>query len=278
MRCPNTTEHREAIEVTTHSTSENHRVVAGPTERFASLLATLGISSEENRRGAAVGDPDLPQEAFTLVEAEGRLELRPPKQLESSGISARFPPDRFAGTGSKSILVRAFGKRTNLIFDLTAGLGGDAYRLARAGHQVFASERHPAIYALLVSGWERDRELGNVELEVSKRLEFSHEEGVRVLDRIDQADVGVYLDPMYPRPRRHTALPKRELQVLRQLLGDEGDAALLLELARSRAARVVVKRPHRAPPLLSDVSFELSTKLVRFDVYVNPSLMRGTSS
>ena len=264
--------------MTTHSRSESHEVVAGPTLRFASLLATLGIPTEGEKGGAGVGDSDLPQEKFTLVEAEGRLELRPPKEADNSGISARFPPDRFVGKGRESILVRAFGKKTNLIFDLTAGLGGDAYRLARAGHRVFASERHPAIYALLVSGWERDRELGNVDREVSERLEFNHEEGARVLDRIDQADVGVYLDPMYPTTRRHTALPKRELQVLRQLLGQEDDVAVLLELARSRAARVVVKRPHRAPPLLPDVSFELSTKLVRFDVYVNPGLMRGADS
>jgi len=263
----------------THSAIENHRVVAGPTVRFESLLATLGITCEGEKSGSASSDFGLSQEVFTLVEAEGRLELRPPGEAENSGISAHFPPDRFVGKGSKSILVRAFGKKANVIFDLTAGLGGDAYRLARSGHQVFASERDPAIYALLISGWQRDRELGNVDLEVSKRLEFSQEEGARVLDQIDQADIGVYLDPMYPRPRRHKALPKRELQVLRQLLGDdEDDAAVLLELARLRAARVVVKRPHRAPPLLPDVSFALSTKLVRLDVYVNPDLMQAASS
>lgn len=259
----------------THSSHEPHRIVVRQPTQFASLLEAIGISRESDNDGMATTGSAPGERAFTLVEADGRLELRPPDEAGHPGISARFPPDRIVGKGSKSILVRAFGKNTNPIFDLTAGLGGDAYRLARAGHQVFASERHPAIYALLVSGWARDRELGHVELEIAKRLAFSREEGSGVLDRIDQANVGVYLDPMYPSPRRTRALPKRELQVLRQLLGDEDGAADLAELARTRAARVVVKRPHRAAPLLPDVSFELSTKLVRFDVYVNPSKMHG---
>ncbi len=255
----------------THSTNEKHRVVACPTARFTSLLETLGIPCDSRLT-------TLTQECFTLVEADGRLELRPPGEADVAGISACFPPDQFSGKGSKSILVRAFGKKTNLIFDLTAGLGGDAYRLARAGHQVFASERHPAIYALLVSAWARDCEQGCVDLGVPKRLEFNHEEGASVLGSIDQANVGVYLDPMYPMTRRQKALPKRELQVLRRLVGDEEDASALLESARARAARVVVKRPHRAPPLSPDVTFELSSKLVRFDVYVNPGKMGEASS
>ena len=91
---------------------------------------------------------------------------------------------------------------------------------------------------------------------------------------IDAPGVGVYLDPMYPPPRRSSALPKRALQVLRQLVGDSSDAAELLAAARSRAARVVVKRPHRAPPLAPGTSHALASKLVRFDVYVNASRVR----
>jgi 16S rRNA (guanine1516-N2)-methyltransferase len=83
---------------------------------------------------------------------------------------------------------------------------------------------------------------------------------------------------MYPSPRRTRSLPKRELQILRQLLGDAEDAVALVQAARPVAARVVVKRPHRAAPLLPDVSFEVSTKLVRFDVYVNPDRMEGGPS
>ena len=251
--------------------TERARVVAGHSGGFAKFLSELGIESDS-------GTDDTDEEVFTLVEREGRLDLRPPGEAGRAGIQAEFPPDRFAGNGARSPLVRAFGKTTSTIFDLTAGLGGDAYRLARAGHRVLASERDAAVYALLATGWARDCEAGRVDPEVARRLEFSREEGARVLARIDQANVGVYLDPMYPSPRRIKSLPKRELQVLRQLLGDGEDAVALAQAARLLAARVVVKRPHRAAPLLPDVSFEVSTKLVRFDVYVNPERMEARNS
>jgi len=251
--------------------AETPRVVAAHSPGFEKLLAQLGIRVLEV-------DVYPDEAAFTLVEHEGRLDLRPPGESTRPGIRAEFPPDRFSDKGTRSPLVRAFGQKTNPIFDLTAGLGGDAYRLARAGYRVFASERDPAVYALLATGWGRDREQGRVDSELAERLEFSQEEGARVLERIDRANVGVYLDPMYPSPRRIRSLPKRELQVLRQLLGDAEDAVSMLKAARRLAARVVVKRPHRAAPLLPDVSFDLSTKLVRFDVYVNPERMEAGES
>jgi 16S rRNA (guanine1516-N2)-methyltransferase len=247
---------------------ERPRVVAGVAASFATFLSSLGI---EPGLGSNEG-------LFTLVEREGRLDLRPPGEADRAGIRARFPPDRWTGSGARSPLVRAFGKKTNVIFDLTAGLGGDAYRLARAGYRVLACERNPVVYALLATGWSKDCEAGRVDPEVAECLEFSREEGARALARIDQMNVGVYVDPMYPSPRRTRSLPKRELQILRQLLGDAEDAVALVEAARPVAARVVVKRPHRAAPLLPDVSFEVSTKLVRFDVYVNPDRMEGGPS
>jgi 16S rRNA (guanine1516-N2)-methyltransferase len=219
-----------------------------------------------------------PEESFVLVEREGRLDLRPPGEANLPGIQSVFPPDQGRPTGGRNPLLRAFGKDIDTIFDLTAGLGGDAYRLAAAGHRVVAFERHPAVYAVLITGWTRDRLAGRVSAEIAGRLEFRHAESAAMLDRIDRRNSGVYLDPMYPRPRRSKALPRRELQVLRQLLGEEEDAAKIVEAARLRCARVVVKRPHRAPPLVPDVSFEISSKLVRFDVYVNAGKMGDTAT
>jgi hypothetical protein len=43
--------------------------------------------------------------------------------------------------------------------------------------------------------------------------------------------------------------------------------------ARAAAARVVLKRPHHAPALASGASFVVESKLVRFDVYLDPSRM-----
>jgi hypothetical protein len=247
---------------------ETVRIVASHAPAYLELLKELGIEL----------DLRPPEEAFVLVEREGRLDLRPPGEAEAAGIQSVFPPDHERPSRGRNPLVRAFGKGIRQIFDLTAGLGGDAYRLAEAGHRVVAFERHSAVYAVLITGWTTDCETGRVSAEVAERLEFAHAESADMMARIDRPNSGVYLDPMYPRPRRSKALPRRELQVLRQLLGEEEDAAEIVEAARRRSARVVVKRPHRAQPLVPGASFEIASKLVRFDVYVNTELMGDAAS
>lgn len=235
---------------------------------YRSLFSRLGIDIEE----------DSAEDVFVLAERNGRLDLRPPGESGKPGIQALFPSDHGRSAGGRNPLLRAFGRSMGPIFDLTAGLGGDAYRLAEAGHSVVAYERDPAVYAVLITGWMSDCAAGRVNPKIAGRLQFSHVESADMLDRIEGPDSGVYLDPMYPRPRRTKALPRRELQVLRALLGEASDAAELVEASRSRAARVVVKRPHRAEPLVPGVSFEIETKLVRFDVYVNPKRMAQAAS
>jgi 16S rRNA (guanine1516-N2)-methyltransferase len=243
------------------------RVVARPGLGSTDLLASLGI--------AVVPDP--PETCFLLVEADGRLELRPPGESRSPGIAAHFPPDRPTSGGPPHPLVRAFGKTRMNVFDLTAGLGADAYRLAEAGHRVRACEREPALFALLETGWAEARERGRVAPSVAERLDFVHAEAESVVAAIEGEGIGVYLDPMYPPPRRASALPRREVQVLRRLLGEAEAPESLLAAARARAARVVVKRPHHAPPLASGASFVVESKLVRFDVYLDPRHMGTTT-
>jgi 16S rRNA (guanine1516-N2)-methyltransferase len=221
--------------------------------------------------------------AFLLAKHEVALDLRPPGEHGRRGVQAHFPPDRpvpnsRSGGDPRNPLIRAFGKQIDALLDLTAGFGGDAYRLAQAGHRVRAFERHPAIYALLASGWERAIAEGVVPSEVRGRLSFHYGEGGEQIGALNGPNLGVYVDPMYPPPRRRSAKPRRELQVLRSLLGGQTDAASLVERARDKAARVVVKRPRHAEPLVRGASFEIETKLVRFDVYVNPERMEGTAS
>jgi 16S rRNA (guanine1516-N2)-methyltransferase len=259
----------EAIDVESGSSSgRGAAVFARDVVTHAALIRELGIDTRI----------EPPDDAFLLVEVDGRLELRPPGEASVPGVRSNFPPDQRASGSRRNPLVRAFGRKLEAIFDLTAGFGADAYRLAEAGHHVLACERDPAVYAVLASGWLRDRSADHVPEAVAARLGFRHAEGIEMLRGIDRLDVGVYLDPMYPQLRRTKALPKRELQVLRRLHPELADASPLLEEARARAARVVVKRPHRAPPLASGVGFEIVSKLVRFDVYVNPDRMSAGSS
>ena len=239
--------------------------------RFDALLTRLGIERLST----------LPPEAgaFVLFEADAGLELRPPGELERVGIRALLPPDRRLAQHAlaRNPLAKAFGKKISMIHDGTAGLGADAYRLAAAGYRVQGSERHPVVFALLASAWDRARDEGRVPVEISDRLSFEWREAERMLDAVEGRNQGVYLDPMYPPPRRRSALPKRGLQVLRELIGEEAEPAELVARARQRAARVVVKRPHHATPLMDDVGFSVETKLVRFDVYLNPERMEASS-
>jgi len=213
---------------------------------------------------------------FLLVEADGRLELRPPEALDRPGIRAELPPEKSGRSSGAHPLVRAFGKARIPILDLTAGLGADAYRLADAGHRVRACEREPAVFALLQSSWDEAKRTGRVPAALAARLELVFADArdlLAALDPVVGGEGGVYLDPMYPPPKRASALPRRELQVLRRLLGPDADASALLEAARARFERVVVKRPTHAPPLATGASFVVESKLVRFDVYLDPARM-----
>jgi 16S rRNA (guanine1516-N2)-methyltransferase len=69
-------------------------------------------------------------------------------------------------------------------------------------------------------------------------------------------------------PRTSSALAKKEMRILRLLVGGDEDSGELLRIARTAATkRVVVKRHLRAPPLAEDVSMTYPGRMVRYDVY-----------
>ena len=216
--------------------------------------------------------------AFAARSERGTvLDLRPPGEHARPGVRAVFPPDR--GGSGPNPLVRAFGhdarKMPATCHDLTAGLGGDAYRLARAGYRVEGFERDPVVFALLESAW---RAAEGVPAEITERLSFREGDGRHAVEALDALDHGVYLDPMYPPPKRASAKPRRELQVLRSWLAPDTDTRPIVETARARVARVVVKRPHHAEPIVPGPSHTIESKLVRFDVYVNPARLSGAGA
>lgn len=233
----------------------------------------VGSGLDVGPRLAALAGGPASESAFLLGASGGALDLRPPGEHDRPGIRAVFPPDR--GGAGPNPLVRAFGPRIVAIHDLTAGLGGDAYRLARAGYRVEGTERDPVVFALLESGW---RAAEGVPEPIAARLSFREGDGRDVIEGLEGLDLGVYIDPMYPPPKRASAKPRRELQVLRSWLPADTDTRPIVEAARARAARVVVKRPHHAEPLVPKPSHTIESKLVRFDVYVNPSRLSGAEA
>jgi 16S rRNA (guanine1516-N2)-methyltransferase len=213
------------------------------------------------------GDCDL----LVVVSGQG-LELRETGRSAAGGVRVDFGERgasgrRLASASRRQPLARAVGlkKRTPTVLDATAGLGRDAMLLARLGCPVIAVERSVILGALLRDGLERAAGVisaGGVRLVVG--------DAVEVLGRMsaEEAPDVVYLDPMYPRSGK-SALPKKEMRVLRRLVGDDADAGALLEAARRVAReRVVVKRTPRAGPLAPGPTMSIRSKLTRYDVYL----------
>jgi 16S rRNA (guanine1516-N2)-methyltransferase len=78
----------------------------------------------------------------------------------------------------------------------------------------------------------------------------------------------IYLDPMFPQ-HAESALAKKEMRLLRPLVGDDEDAPVLLAAALSLAShRIVVKRPRLAGTIGGTApAYALEGKSCRFDVY-----------
>ena len=175
------------------------------------------------------------------------------------------------GGGKGQLLAKAIGlhrfKNPNVL-DLTAGLGQDAFVLAGLGCSVQMLERSPVIAALLQDALIRARQ---EDWFAKLDLQLKVIDARQYLYQLSENFPGViYMDPMFPE-REKSALVKKEMRVLRRLLGDDEDAAEILNLALKKAERrVVVKRPRLAPALI-DVKPDhvLTGKSGRFDVYLS---------
>jgi len=165
-------------------------------------------------------------------------------------------------------LVRAIGKTVRLVVDATAGMGQDSFMLAVAGYEVIGYERSYEVHALLENGLQRAMSEPAIREMIDERLQFRQGDAISELPLLEPQPDAVYLDPMYPPKRRKSALSKKEMEVFRELVGDDDDAAGLFETALASAReRVVVKRPHYAEPIGGKPSMSYESKLVRFDVY-----------
>jgi 16S rRNA (guanine1516-N2)-methyltransferase len=191
-----------------------------------------------------------PESRWLLVVTEKGLELQCPSIAHWGSLYVDFLGGKLAyrvrDGYSNEPLVRAVGykKGTPLsVIDATAGLGRDAFVLARAGCNVLLLERSPILAALLADGMERASELFLYwKLQIADAELYLGE-----CKSTNQPDV-VYLDPLFP-PRKKTALVKKDMQAIQALSPESSDDNALLEAALNCARnRVVVKRPSYAEP------------------------------
>eukprot|EP00013_Stygamoeba_regulata_P006111 CAMPEP_0177640020 /NCGR_PEP_ID=MMETSP0447-20121125/6325_1 /TAXON_ID=0 /ORGANISM="Stygamoeba regulata, Strain BSH-02190019" /LENGTH=403 /DNA_ID=CAMNT_0019142073 /DNA_START=181 /DNA_END=1392 /DNA_ORIENTATION=+ len=174
------------------------------------------------------------------------------------------------------------------ILDATAGLGRDAFQLARAGAEVILLERNPIVFLLLQEALERARNgtVAHVQ-EITSRMQAHHLDSIDVLQDWERYQLGprphvIHLDPMYPSAKPSFSLPQYGMQVaryMRKLLrkDDVGWEESLLPLARQVALkRVVVKRPKTAPQK-EGVGITYRSRQTRYDIYLRqPSTPNST--
>lgn len=238
---------------------------AGRMEEAVALADALGLGLQEKE----------PEESGWLVLrlTARRLELQPSGPGVPGPVFAEFASGRAGWRGRHALprdeaLARAAGVRAGSpphVIDATAGLGRDAFVLAALGCEVTLIERQPIVAALLRDGLTRARDDERAR-PAAQRMHLLVGNAVDILATARAAVVLV--DPMHP-PRRKDAATRKEMRVLRQLVGDDADAAELLAAALPAATRrVVVKRPHGASPLSGpQPSGAVEGRSTRFDIY-----------
>ena len=183
------------------------------------------------------------------------------------------------GGGRGQPLAKAIGLKGGAnptVIDVTAGLGRDAFVLACLGAQVMLLERSPILAALLEDGLSRASHDPGLKPVVTERMNLITTNAIEWLKKLpkEQHPDVIYMDPMYPH-RNKSALVKKEMRVLRELVGDDEDASQLLHVALGCAKRrVAVKRPKTAPVLSGTIlnnrkpSSTVESKSTRYDIYV----------
>lgn len=215
-------------------------------------------------------------EPFRLVITDENIQLEAPdlgKPVFIDFTEGKNAHRRKFGGGRGQPLAKAIGLKggaTPSVIDATAGYGRDAFVIANLGCQVTLIERQAVLWALLTDAINKAQQHDEV-AEIAERMSLVNDSSIDYLTSLAESswpDV-IYMDPMYP-SRDKSALVKKEMQLLHQLVGPDTDSNDLLSIAMQRARkRVVIKRPKSAEFVggqKPDVSIE--GKTTRYDVYV----------
>lgn len=214
----------------------------------------------------------------SIVMTPNHLELRKQNEPKLGAIFVDFTKGAIFhrchfGNKKNEAIAKAVGIRNGWfpnIVDATAGFGRDAFILSSLGCNVCMFEQNPIVAALLYDGLYRAYRDPYLKTWITKRLTFMYGSSLTGLTNISPKPDVIYIDPMYP-IRKKKSLVKKEMQLLRFLIGPDNNSDKLLSLARSVATRrVVVKRPKYAPSLAGMAAqAQINTKRHRFDVYIS---------
>lgn len=185
-----------------------------------------------------------------------------------SGVAAHR--HRFGG-GKNQLIAKAVGLQrypNPTLLDITAGLGRDAFVLATLGCDVTMLERSPVIAALLQDGITRAHHENWFTTLKFSFIQTSAENFFTQLN-VDRYPDVIYFDPMYPDSKK-AALVKKEMRLLRSVVGDDEDAANVLALALPFAKRRVVVKRSRLAENIAGFKPDLVVlgKSSRYDIYL----------
>ena len=208
-------------------------------------LQELGLTSalELTESGWELKSSD-PLEKNVVLDLE-----RDYQQWQKTLISLRSQP-----------LYRALGTRNNQmpkVWDVTCGLAGDSLQLLAFGCEVISWERHPIPALMLLRAYNRWDNQAKARWRIDFQRELPPEE----------AQV-IYFDPMYSEVNKK-ALPRKEMRIFREVVGQDSDAEAVARELLSYKKRLIIKRPPGANLLLPNPSFQQEGKAVRLDVYLH---------
>ncbi|ATH08013.1 hypothetical protein BIY24_08625 [Halobacteriovorax marinus] len=166
---------------------------------------------------------------------------------------------------NKEPLAKALGIKPNAdshIWDITCGSGKDAILLLKFGAKVTGFERNPSVAALLLSAAMNFN---------SSSLTIYPGEAKQHCELLNTSTPSaIYYDPMYPEEgKKKSALPRKEMQVFRELVGKDLDEEEVYQWAKqSGVKRFVVKRGVKSPTLRAKPSAQYIGKSARYDLYI----------
>ena len=204
---------------------------------------------------------------------EGRLTLLDHSTLKKGGLAVDFDvrseEQRSWPAPKKGPLAQAIGRKTSTVVDATTGWGQDSFYIFRMGYKVFCIERSMVMAELLKDGFQRLSEQPWMLQLGIEPPQLQTGNAIEVLGSLKSKPDCIYLDPMFPPKRKKSALARKSMVILRDLLGNDEDRVQLFAAAlKVTGKRVVVKSPDYAEPLGGKPSESFQGKLVRYDVYL----------
>jgi 16S rRNA (guanine1516-N2)-methyltransferase len=235
---------------------------------FRQLAGRLGVPL---RNSQELGEDN--HESFYLSQRDGCLKLLDKELLKKGGLMVDIEPrngeQRSWPAPKQGPLAQALGRKTRTVIDATAGWGQDSLCIFRMGYEVLCLERSPVMAELLDDGFHRLQQkdwMQNLRLE-PPRLMIGN--AIEILAGLTSKPDCIFIDPMFPPKRKKSALARKSMVILHELVGDDQDKEQLFTAAFAAAGkRVVVKSPNYAEPLGGEPNESFQGKLLRYDVYL----------